>query len=256
MEHQVGWRWVKSPWESFLFLHLSSHHSLLLTHWGSSHWPPFSSLHWRITQAPSWWILHPSETFLNFNSLHPFPTSQLTPCLPYLKKKKVFLQPPILPPRISGLVLCSCGSVLFPHCSILWPEVPFSAWSGGRRREANRSTLVSFGYEDWVSYLVWKSVLFLDVSSSLQAVRGCLEGPPGVPWKVTLGPHWHGSGRGECLETLQNVIQLEPRAQWVPGDEKIQTVFNRWKQAMALRLYWDWSVLWLTCVCVCSCSFI
>lgn len=113
MEHQVGWRWVKSPWESFLFLHLSSHHSLLLTHWGSSHWPPFSSLHWRITQAPSWWILHPSETFLNFTSLHPFPTSQLTPCLPYLKKKKYSSSPRSCPQESVGLSFVPVGQCFF-----------------------------------------------------------------------------------------------------------------------------------------------
>ena len=120
MEHQVGWRWVKPPWEFFLFLHSSPQHSLLLTHFGSSHWPPFSSLHFRITQAPFWCILYPSETFLNFTSLHPFSTWQLTPCLPKLKKKKkYFSSPQSCPQEPVGLPFVPIGQCFFhtaPSC--------------------------------------------------------------------------------------------------------------------------------------------
>lgn len=141
MEHHVGWRWVKSPWEFSYSSTLvpnppycspisgphTGHHSHLCTS------ELLKLLFGALYTLQKHFLISPLST-------HSLPHSQPLASHNLKKKKKVFLQPPILPASTSGLVLCSYGSVLFPHCSILWPEVPFSAWSGGRQREANRST--------------------------------------------------------------------------------------------------------------------
>ena len=85
--------------------------------------------------------------------------------------------------------------------------------------------------------------------------RGCLEGPPGVPWKLTLGAHWQGSGDGECLETLQSVIQLEPGHSGSLGMKESEPSLiggnKTWHWgSTGTGLCFGWRV------CVCSCSFI